>query len=74
MARHKDGEIDMALLDEDRLFPAEEKTRDIARAIYHQIKGLPIISPHGHTDPAWYAENIRFTDPAAFLLCRIITS
>ncbi len=58
----------MALLDEDRLFPAEEKTRDIARAIYHQIKGLPIISPHGHTDPAWYAENIRFTDPAALFI------
>jgi glucuronate isomerase len=58
----------MAIINEDRLFPAEEKTRIIARAIYNQIKELPIISPHGHTDPAWYAENINFTDPAALFI------
>ncbi len=58
----------MTIIDEDRLFPAEEKTRDIARAIYNQIKGLPIISPHGHTDPAWYAEDINFKDPATLFI------
>src|SRR3954467_11358095 len=25
---------------------------------------LPIVSPHGHTDPRWYAENAAFPDPA----------
>ncbi len=36
----------------DRLFPADPRTRDIARALYGPIKDLPIVSPHGHTDPA----------------------
>src|SRR5579859_2050409 len=51
------------LLHEDRLFPAEEKTRGIARQIYREICGLPILSPHGHTDAKWFAENRPFPDP-----------
>lgn len=39
------------LLDPDRLFPAETATRDIARCLYQGIAALPIVSPHGHTDP-----------------------
>ena len=39
-------------LNPDRLFPAERRTRDIARALYAGVRDLPIISPHGHTDPA----------------------
>ncbi|KFB08141.1 glucuronate isomerase [Nitratireductor basaltis] len=54
----------MALLDEDRLFPAEARSRDIARSLYSHVQDLPIISPHGHTDPRWYAENKPFPDPA----------
>lgn len=54
----------MALLDEDRLFPATPRVRDIARALYQTVADLPIISPHGHTDPRWYAENQPFPDPA----------
>ncbi|MEM6372198.1 MAG: glucuronate isomerase [Pseudomonadota bacterium] len=54
----------MAMLDEDRLFPPDPQTRDIARALYGQIRHLPIISPHGHTDPRWFAENEPFQDPA----------
>jgi len=42
-------------LDPDRLFPADPTTRAIARALYKEIAGLPIVSPHGHTDPAWFA-------------------
>ncbi|QCK88688.1 glucuronate isomerase [Phreatobacter aquaticus] len=48
----------------DRLFPAAETTRAIARRLYDSVAGLPIISPHGHTDPRWYAENEPFPDPA----------
>ena len=52
------------LLDEDRLFPPDGRTRGIARALYGSVKDLPILSPHGHTDPRWYAENAAFPDPA----------
>lgn len=48
----------------DRLFPADPTVRAIARRLYEEVKGLPIISPHGHTDPRWYAENAPFPDPA----------
>jgi len=52
------------LLNPDRLFPADPETRRIARALYEGIANLPIISPHGHTDPAWFAEDTPFPDPA----------
>jgi glucuronate isomerase len=52
----------------DRLFPAEPRTRDIARSLYEGVKALPIISPHGHTDPAWFALNEPFPDPAQLLI------
>ncbi|AKS46669.1 glucuronate isomerase [Octadecabacter temperatus] len=54
----------MALLNEDRLFPVEPAVRDIARSLYQDVQSLPIISPHGHTDPQWFAENNAFPDPA----------
>lgn len=52
----------------DRLFPAEPRTRAIARALYAQVGTLPIISPHGHTDPAWFALDAPFSDPAHLLI------
>jgi len=55
-------------LQEDRLFPADPKVRDIARALYAEVKGLPIVSPHGHTDPAWFALNEPFGNAAELLL------
>ncbi|MET0496694.1 MAG: glucuronate isomerase [Steroidobacteraceae bacterium] len=55
-------------LPEDRLFPADPGTRDIARRLYQSVRDLPIISPHGHTDPAWFAGNAAFADPATLLL------
>lgn len=54
----------MALMDQDRLFPPEGRARDLARALYDGVRDLPIISPHGHTDPRWYAEDAPFPDPA----------
>jgi glucuronate isomerase len=54
----------MALLDPDRLFPPDPATRGLARALYAEVSGLPIVSPHGHTDPRWYAEDAPFPDPA----------
>ncbi len=52
----------------DRLFPAEPATRAIARRLYAEVRTLPIISPHGHTDPRWFAVNEPFRDPASLLL------
>ena len=52
----------------DRLFPADKTTRDIARRLYQEIRHLPIISPHGHTDPRWFADNLTFENPVSLLL------
>jgi len=52
------------LIHEDRLFPAEPGTRKIAKALYAQVRSLPIISPHGHTQASWFAKNEPFPDPA----------
>ncbi|MBL4917168.1 glucuronate isomerase [Szabonella alba] len=54
----------MAPLDPDRLLPLEGRARDLARSLYEGVKDLPIISPHGHTDPRWYAEDAAFPDPS----------
>ena len=54
----------MGLLDEDRLFPTDPRSRDLARALYEGVRDLPILSPHGHTDPRWFAEDQPFPDPA----------
>ncbi|MEJ2298724.1 MAG: glucuronate isomerase [Woeseiaceae bacterium] len=52
----------------DRLFPADAATRDVARRLYEKVKDLPIISPHGHTDPAWFALNEPFPNAVDLLL------
>src|SRR5579884_1006441 len=57
-----------AALHPDRLFPADPATRAIARRLYGAVRGLPIISPHGHTDPRWFADDAPFSDPATLLI------
>jgi glucuronate isomerase len=52
----------------DRLFPADPATRDIARSLYEIVRSLPIVSPHGHTDPQWFADNPPFGDPASLFI------
>jgi glucuronate isomerase len=51
-------------LNPDRLFPIEPEARNIARRLHAGIERLPIVSPHGHTEPRWYAEDAPFGDPA----------
>ena len=58
----------MALLDPDRLFPAEPAARALARSLHAEVRDLPIVSPHGHTDPRWYAEDAPFPDPATLFV------
>lgn len=52
----------------DRLFPADPTTRAIARELYVGVAKLPIVSPHGHTDPAWFADDKPFADPATLFV------
>jgi glucuronate isomerase len=58
----------VALLHEDRLFPASEPARAIARRLYEGIRDLPIVSPHGHTQAGWFARNESFSDPVTLLV------
>ena len=52
----------------DRLFPSDPVQRPIARRLYTQVAGLPIVSPHGHTDPAWFAQDEAFANATELLL------
>ena len=56
------------LLHPDRLLPADPATRAVARELYEQVRDLPIVSPHGHTDPAWFARNESFGNATDLLL------
>ena len=42
--------------------------RALARELYAEVAGLPIVSPHGHTDPSWFALNEPFGNAAELLL------
>jgi glucuronate isomerase len=52
----------------DRLFAADPQTRSVARRLYSAIRDLPIVSPHGHTDPSWFALNEPWKNPADLLI------
>jgi glucuronate isomerase len=56
------------VLHPDRLFPPEPGVRSLARELYAEVKYLPIISPHGHTDPAWFADDAPFANATDLLL------
>jgi len=51
-------------LDPDRLLPVDPAARSLARRLLAEVTPLPIVSPHGHTDPSWYALDQPFPDPA----------
>ena len=52
----------------DRLFSSDPEQRAIARRLFAEVERLPIISPHGHTDPAWFADNALFDNATDLLL------
>ncbi|HYR01085.1 MAG TPA: glucuronate isomerase, partial [Casimicrobiaceae bacterium] len=52
----------------DRLFPAEPATRELARRLYATVEALPIVSPHGHTDPQWFADDAPFANASALFI------
>ena len=40
----------------------------VAGEFYEKIKGAPIVSPHGHCNPAWFSRNNTFDNPAELLV------
>ncbi len=56
------------MLHPDRLFPADPATRELARRLHQGVRDLPIVSPHGHTDPRWFAYDEPFADPATLFV------
>lgn len=40
----------------------------MARRLYSEIRNLPIVSPHGHTQAGWFSRNEPFPDPAKLLV------
>lgn len=55
-------------LDPERFFPPEPRARQIAAQLFSTVERLPIVSPHGHTDPAWFASDAPFDDAVSLLL------
>lgn len=51
-----------------RLLPSEPAVRAIAEQLYDSVAKLPIISPHGHVDPALLVENKPFANPAELFI------
>jgi glucuronate isomerase len=58
----------MRILDANRLFPADGEARSVAARLFETVRDLPIISPHGHTDPRWFAFNEPFPNPTALFI------
>jgi glucuronate isomerase len=52
----------------DRFFPIDEDTGNMARRLFAKVEQLPILSPHGHTDPAWFAADAPFEDATSLFL------
>ena len=52
----------------DRLFSSDPTQRGLSRALYATVRDLPIVSPHGHTDPQWYADNEPFSNASALFI------
>ena len=56
-------------LDPDRYFNPEPGQRKFARELYQSVAGLPIVSPHGHVDPALFVDEVdSFGTPAELLI------
>jgi glucuronate isomerase len=58
----------MSILHPDRFFDPEPAVRRAARAVYEETRELPILSPHGHVDPALLAHNDSFGGPTTLFL------
>ena len=55
-------------LNPDRFFDPDPSVRRVARALYEETRGLPIISPHGHVDARILAADAPFPEPASLIV------
>jgi len=55
-------------LHHDRYFDPDPTIRAIARSIYEETRGLPLICPHGHVDPRILATDAPLPEPTALLV------
>ncbi len=58
----------MSNLHPDRYFGCLDAALPLARELYKKMSSFPILSPHGHVDPALLAENKHFPDPVSLLV------
>jgi len=58
------------MLHADRLLPSDPGVRRLARALYEQVRSLPIVSPHGHCDAVALADDAPIADPAHELVVK----
>jgi glucuronate isomerase len=58
----------VTILHDDRLFPSDPTIRAIAQRLYGAVRNLPIVSPHGHTEARWFAENQPFPNPTSLFI------
>lgn len=52
----------------DRALPAEPCIRAVARRLYAQTRGLPLVCMHGHVEAATFLADEPFPDPSALLV------
>ncbi|MEA9983852.1 MULTISPECIES: glucuronate isomerase [Subtercola] len=52
----------------DRMLTADPSTRAVARRLYATVADAPIVSPHGHVDPALFVTNRPFANPAELFI------
>src|SRR5688572_32373634 len=57
-----------SVLHEDRFFDADPAVRRVARVLYEETRGLPIISPHGHVDAEILADDSPFPEPTSLII------
>jgi glucuronate isomerase len=50
------------------LFSPDPAVRKLAVDLYESIKDLPLLSPHGHTEAQWFAENKAFSNPTDLII------
>ncbi|HWQ35282.1 MAG TPA: glucuronate isomerase [Blastocatellia bacterium] len=56
-------------LPEDRYFDPDPRQKEIALRLYHEVKDLPLVCPHGHVDPRMFADpDYQFGTPTELLL------
>jgi glucuronate isomerase len=65
---HMSSPVPPLALHPDRLLPADERVRAIARRLYDTVRELPIVSPHGHVDPQLLVHDTPFSDPASLIV------